>query len=45
VDGAEQEDKAIRLIDDGKTHNVRIVMGEPAKTEESVDRSAQQAQV
>ena len=40
VDGVVQP--AIILVDDEKTHNVRIVMGEPVKSEESV---AQQAQV
>jgi hypothetical protein len=42
VDGAEQSGNSIALIDDEKTHNVRIVMGEPVRTEESVP--AQQAQ-
>jgi len=32
VDGVEQ--KEITLVDDEKTHNVRIVMGEPTRTEE-----------
>jgi hypothetical protein len=41
VDGVGQE--AITLIDDEKTHNVRIVMGEPVKTEEESE-AAQQAQ-
>ncbi len=35
VDGAIQPDGAIALTDDEKTHNVRIVMGEPAKSEEA----------
>jgi cyclic beta-1,2-glucan synthetase len=35
VDGALQPDGAIELTDDEKTHNVRIVMGEPAKPEEA----------
>jgi cyclic beta-1,2-glucan synthetase len=35
VDGAIQRDGAIALSDDEKTHNVRIVMGEPAKPEEA----------
>ena len=42
VDGVQQTENAIALIDDEKTHNVRIVMGEPVRTEESVP--AQQAQ-
>jgi len=45
VDGTDQKDKAITLIDDEKTHNVRVVMGEPVKAEEPVDQSRQQAQV
>ena len=35
VDGALQPNGAIDLTDDEKTHNVRIVMGEPAKPEEA----------
>ncbi len=42
VDGAEQSGNSFALIDDEKTHNVRIVMGEPVRTEES--EPAQQAQ-
>jgi cyclic beta-1,2-glucan synthetase len=42
VDGAQQSDNSIALINDEKTHNVRIVMGEPVRTEES--ETAQQAQ-
>jgi len=42
VDGTEQTETAITLIDDEKTHNVRIVMGEPVRAEES--EPAQQAQ-
>jgi len=34
VDGVEQKTEAITLVDDDKTHNIRIVMGEPARTEE-----------
>ena len=34
VDGAIQTDGAITLSDDEKTHNVRIVMGEPVRSEE-----------
>ena len=34
VDGALQPDGAITLTDDEKTHNVRIVMGEPVHPEE-----------
>ena len=44
VDGVEQTANAIALIDDDKTHTVRIVMGEPARTEESSSEPAQQAQ-
>ena len=36
VDGVAQTDNAINLTDDEKTHNVRIVMGEPAKPEEPI---------
>jgi cyclic beta-1,2-glucan synthetase len=42
VDGTEQTGNAINLIDDEKTHNVRIVMGEPVRAEETLP--AQQAQ-
>jgi cyclic beta-1,2-glucan synthetase len=42
VDGTEQTGNSIALVDDDKTHNVRIVMGEPVRTEES--EHAQQAQ-
>ncbi len=35
VDGVVQTDNAINLTDDEKTHNVRIVMGEPVKPEET----------
>jgi hypothetical protein len=41
VDG--QTQNVIELVDDEKTHNVRIVMGEPVKTEEESE-AAQQAQ-
>jgi hypothetical protein len=41
VDG--QTQSAIELLDDDKTHNVRIVMGEPVKTEEPTE-ATQQAQ-
>jgi hypothetical protein len=41
VDGVAQD--IIELMDDEKTHNVRIVMGEPVKTEETTE-AAQQAQ-
>jgi cyclic beta-1,2-glucan synthetase len=34
VDGTTQANGAIELVDDEKTHNVRIVMGEPVATEE-----------
>ena len=42
VDGAAQS--IITLVDDEKTHTVRIVMGEVAKTEESPGEPARQAQ-
>ena len=45
VDGTAQTDSVIVLSDDEKTHNVRVVMGEPAKAEESSSEPAQQAQV
>jgi hypothetical protein len=41
VDGVIQAGEAITLVDDEKTHNVRIVMGEPVKSEESVAQEAQ----
>jgi cyclic beta-1,2-glucan synthetase len=41
VDGVAQE--AITLTDDEKTHNVRVVMGEQVKSEETSE-PAQQAQ-
>jgi cellobiose phosphorylase len=34
VDGATRADTAIELVDDEKTHSVRIVMGEPVAKEE-----------
>ena len=40
VDGVAQN--VIELVDDDKTHNVRIVMGEQVKTEETSE-PAQQA--
>jgi cyclic beta-1,2-glucan synthetase len=42
VDGVVQKDNAIHFTDDEKTHNVRIVMGEPVKSEEP--QQAEQAQ-
>jgi hypothetical protein len=42
VDGVVQP--IITLVDDDKTHNIRIVMGEVAKTEESPGEPARQAQ-
>jgi cyclic beta-1,2-glucan synthetase len=42
VDGVVQTELAFTVTDDEKTHNVRIVMGEPVKAEES--EPAQQAQ-
>jgi cyclic beta-1,2-glucan synthetase len=44
VDGVEQKAEAITLVDDEKTHNVRILMGEPARTEESSGEPARHAQ-
>ena len=44
LDGVVQTDSAITVVDDEKTHNVRIVMGEPQKTEESSSQPAEQAQ-
>jgi hypothetical protein len=41
VDGVAQE--AITLVDDEKTHNVRVVMGEQVRHEETSE-PAQQAQ-
>jgi cyclic beta-1,2-glucan synthetase len=41
VDGAMQ--KVIELVDDEKTHNVRVIMGEQVKPEETSE-PAQQAQ-
>ena len=35
LDGIAQTEEAITLVDDEKTHNVRIVMGEVPKAEES----------
>jgi cyclic beta-1,2-glucan synthetase len=35
VDGVAQTGNTIDLVDDDKTHNVRIVMGEPVKSEET----------
>jgi cyclic beta-1,2-glucan synthetase len=34
VDGTTSSDTAIELVDDEKTHSVRIVMGEPVPKEE-----------
>ncbi len=44
VDGVVQPEETITLVDDEKLHNVRVVMGEPVKTEESPSEPAQQAQ-
>ena len=44
VDGVVQPEEKITLVDDEKLHNVRVVMGEPVKTEESPSEPAQQAQ-
>ena len=45
MDGIAQPVEAITLVDDEKTHNVKVTMGEPAKTEEASSQPAQQAQV
>ena len=42
VDEVEQKDKAIKLIDDEKTHNVRIVMGEPQISADNADQKEEQ---
>ncbi len=44
LDGVGQTDEEIALIDDEKTHIIRIVMGEQAKVEESSSQPAEQAQ-
>jgi cyclic beta-1,2-glucan synthetase len=44
LDGAVQTELAFTVVDDEKTHNVRIVMGEPVKAEESTSQPAEQAQ-
>ncbi len=44
VDGVPQTDVTFTVVDDEKTHNIRIVMGEPVKTEESSSQPAEQAQ-
>ena len=44
VDGVAQTTLAFNVTDDEKTHNIRVVMGEPVKTEESSSEPAQQAQ-
>jgi cyclic beta-1,2-glucan synthetase len=35
IDGTTQADGSVPLVDDEKTHNVRIVMGEPVRAEET----------
>ena len=42
VDGTDQKDKAIALVDDEQTHNVRIVMGEPQIPAENADQKEEQ---
>jgi cyclic beta-1,2-glucan synthetase len=42
LDEVEQKDKAINLIDDEKTHNVRIVMGEPQISAANADQKEEQ---
>jgi hypothetical protein len=42
VDGVEQGAEAIALIDDEKTHNVRIVMGEPQISADDTDQKEAQ---
>jgi cyclic beta-1,2-glucan synthetase len=40
LDGALQPNDEIPLSDDGKTHNVRVVMGEKAKSESDDETTA-----
>jgi cyclic beta-1,2-glucan synthetase len=42
VDGIAQAEKAITLIDDDKTHNIRIIMGEPQITTDDTDQREEQ---
>jgi cyclic beta-1,2-glucan synthetase len=42
VDEVDQKDKAITLVDDEKTHNVRIVMGEPQISADDADQQEAQ---
>jgi cyclic beta-1,2-glucan synthetase len=42
VDGVAQTGQAITLIDDEKTHNVRIVMGEPQISADNADQKEEQ---
>jgi cyclic beta-1,2-glucan synthetase len=46
LDGALQPDDVVPLIDDGATHNVRVVLGEKAKTDsdETAAEAAQEQQ-
>jgi cyclic beta-1,2-glucan synthetase len=44
VDGVVQPEVIITVVDDEKTHNVRIVMGEVTKAEESSGEPARQVQ-
>jgi cyclic beta-1,2-glucan synthetase len=42
VDGVIQTNAAITLVDDEKTHNVKVTMGEPQTTTESTDQKEEQ---
>jgi cyclic beta-1,2-glucan synthetase len=42
VDGVAQAGEAITLVDDEKTHNVRIVMGEPQVSADDADQKEEQ---
>ena len=44
LDGVVQPESVITVTDDEKTHNVRIVMGEAVKAEESSSQPTEQAQ-
>jgi hypothetical protein len=42
VDGVAQTGKAITLVDDEKTHQVKITMGEPQMSADSTDQKEEQ---
>ena len=42
VDGVVQTDSAFTVVDDEKTHNVRIVMGEPQISADAADQKEEQ---